>query len=316
MPALDYQDLLHGVTCIDTGYVRPGFAACYLIKEGNQAAFVDTGTAPSVPRLLEMLDATGIARENVAYVMPTHVHLDHAGGAGQLMRELPAAKLVVHPRGARHMIDPAKLSAGATSVYGEAVFRERFGELLPVPEERVIQANDGLILDLNGRSFLFVDTPGHARHHYSIYDETSKGIFTGDVFGLCYPQVRCVDRPFVFPTTTPVQFEPTVWKQSLDRLLDYNPQRIFLTHYGMLAGPIEKLTSDLCRRIDKLVEVARQAPEDETRHQGIVREMTLLLCNELAESKCAIARDKATRLFEQDLELNAQGLEVWLDRDL
>ncbi len=213
------QTLPNGITCIDTGYHRPALAACYLIEQGDQAAFVDSGTTRTVPKLLELLASRDIPRESIAYVMPTHVHLDHAGGAGELMRHLPNAKLVVHPRGARHMVDPSKLVAGATAVYGEAVFRENFGELVPVPEERVLLAVDGLRLDLNGRILLFRDTPGHARHHYSIFDEASRGFFTGDVFGLSYQEVDCASGPFLFPTTTPVQFDPAAWHKSLDLLL-------------------------------------------------------------------------------------------------
>ncbi len=227
-----YYQMPSSITCVDTGYFRPRLAACYLIEQGDQAAFVDTGTSRTTPRLLELLRIRSIVPESVAYVMPTHVHLDHAGGAGALMSQLPNAKLVVHPRGARHMIDPSKLIAGAKAVYGDAAFRERFGEIIAVPEERVVIANDGFTLDLNGRSLLFLDTPGHARHHYSIFDGISKGFFTGDVFGLSYREFDTAAGAFIFPTTTPVQFDPDAWHASLDRLLSYAPELMFLTHFG------------------------------------------------------------------------------------
>lgn len=310
---LEIQELPSGITCIDTGYRRPRLAACYLIEQNGKAAFVDTGTSHTAPVLLELLSIKGIPRENVAFVMPTHVHLDHAGGAGELMRHLPNAKLVAHPRGARHLIDPRKLLAGAIAVYGKAGFRKSFGALRAVSEQRVIIADDGLELDLNGRSLMFLDTPGHARHHYSIFDETSRGFFTGDVFGLAYQELCCATGPFIFPTTTPVQFEPTAWHQSLNRLLRYEPERMFLTHYGMVTQ-VEMLARDLRRRIDLLVRIARTAPQDDRRHEVILQAMTDMLTNELARAGCSVTHAEAIKHFQMDLELNTQGLEIWLDR--
>lgn len=310
--SVDHLELLNGITCIDTGYHRPALAACYLIEQGAKAAFVDTGTAHTVPRLLEFLKNKKIRREDVAFVMPTHVHLDHAGGAGELMRQLPNAKLVVHPRGARHLINPDKLTAGATAVYGESEFRKNFGKLVPTPEERVIVAEDGLTLDLNGRPLLFLDTPGHARHHYSIYDEASRGFFTGDIFGLAYQELNCASGAFVFPTTSPVQFDPAAWNQSLDRLLGHEPKRMFLTHYGMVTE-VTARANDLRRRIERLTKIAGEAPQDDRRHGVILQNMTEMLVDELKQAGCFIPADAAVDLFRLDLELNTQGLEHWLD---
>ena len=127
------HDLGWGITCIDTLQERPGLACCYLLGRDGEYAFVEAGTAHGVPRLLALLAERGIAREQVRYVIPTHVHLDHAGGAGVLMRELPAAKLVAHPRGARHLIDPSKLIAGAEAVYGKAAVAQMYGEIAAIP---------------------------------------------------------------------------------------------------------------------------------------------------------------------------------------
>jgi glyoxylase-like metal-dependent hydrolase (beta-lactamase superfamily II) len=308
-----YHALLNGITCVDTGYYRPALAACYLIEHNGQAAFVDTGISRTVPQLLQLLETKQIAREDVAYVMPTHVHLDHAGGAGALMAQLPSAKLVIHPRGARHMIDPTKLAAGATAVYGEVAFLKNFGELIPVAEERIIVADDGYSLDLKGRTLLFLDTPGHARHHYSIYDQTSNGFFTGDIFGLSYRELDTPASQFVFPTTTPVQFDPEAWHHSLDRLLSYNPERMFLAHYGMVTR-VEKLAGDLHRRIDKLTEIAKAA-HGKDRQDQIMPGMIDMLADELRATGHSLSTDEVVELFRLDLELNAQGLQVWLNRN-
>ncbi len=310
---MNITDLDYGITCIDTGYGRPGQVACYLLQEEDMVIFIDTGTFHSVPNLLEVLDKKKIDRESVAYVMPTHVHLDHAGGAGELMRQLPNAKLVIHPRGARHMIDPSKLLAGAVEVYGEAVFEESFGELLPVAEDCVIIADDGFFLELNGRPLLFLDTPGHARHHYSIYDENSKGIFTGDTFGISYREFDTRLGPFIFPPTTPVQFDPEAWHKSIDCLLGLKPERMYLTHYSMVSN-VEKLADDLRYRIDYFARIAMDSTNEEDRYQAIRSRMYEKLSSDLIAHDCRLDQADIEELLALDLDLNSQGLEIWLDR--
>ncbi len=309
----NYQDLGFGITRIDTGYSRPGLAACYLMESDKLAAFIDTGTFHSVPKMLQLLEQKNIPRENLAYIMPTHVHLDHAGGAGELMRHLPNAKLVIHPRGARHMVDPSKLTAGATAVYGEEEFRRHFGELVPVDESRLLIAEDNFTLELDGRPLSFLDTPGHARHHYCVYDDTSKGFFTGDTFGISYREFDGGNGAFIFPTTTPVQFDPQAWHQSLDRLMRYQPARMYLTHFGMVTNTT-KLADELRRGIDTFVNIARAANEPKDRHQFISEQMTTALLNDLATLECPVSVEVSKTLLEFDIELNTQGLEVWLDR--
>lgn len=307
------QDLPCGITTIDTGYERPRFAASHLIVEGDQAAFVDVGTTHSASLLLEALRRKGVPRENVAYVMVTHVHLDHAGGAGELLRHLPHARLVVHPRGARHMIDPGKLVAGSAAVYGEAQMLARYGEIVPVPAERVIEAGDGFTLDLNGRQLLLLDTPGHARHHYCVVDEASRGIFTGDTFGISYREFDVEGRSFIFPTTTPVQFDPPALHASIDRLMSHKPERIYLTHYGCVTDT-ERLAHDLHEQIDMYVAVARDAAgAGEARHQRIKEGLAEIMLARLARHGCTMAREQILGLLAMDFELNAQGIGVWLD---
>ena len=228
---LDYG---HGICAIDAHYQRPGLAALYLLIEGGQAAFIDTGTSRSVPDALDVLRQKGLAPESVDYVMPTHAHLDHAGGAGEMMRRFPNARLVAHPRAARHLIDPTKLITGVTAVYGAEAVACSFGEDVPVPAERVIEAPDGFTLSLGGRALRFLDTPGHARHHFCVWDERSRGIFTGDTFGVSYRELDTENGAFVFPTTTPVQFEPRALHDSIDRLMRYRPRQLYLTHFGRI----------------------------------------------------------------------------------
>ncbi|WP_295414031.1 MBL fold metallo-hydrolase, partial [uncultured Thiodictyon sp.] len=179
-------EVADGVFRIETGLYRHGLAACYLVRAHDRLAFVDTGTAYTAPHLLRFIDELGLTPNHVDYVIPTHVHLDHAGGAGDLMAACPGAQLVVHPKGAPHLIDPARLIAGASAVYGAQAFVADYKHLIPVPAERVIAAADGQEFDLGGRTLTFIDTPGHANHHGCIYDSQTRGCFTGDTFGISY----------------------------------------------------------------------------------------------------------------------------------
>jgi glyoxylase-like metal-dependent hydrolase (beta-lactamase superfamily II) len=309
---LPYTDLPERICCIDTLYQRPGLAACYLIESAGEAAIIDTGTAPRAPELLALLAHKGIAPNQVRYVIPTHVHLDHAGAAGQLMQRLPAAQLVVHPRGARHLIDPSKLIAGATAVYGEAKFKALYGELLPVPAQRVLEAEDGLILELGQRRLHCLDTPGHARHHICLYDEQSRGIFTGDTFGLSYREFDTSRGSFILPTTTPVQFDPEAWHGSLDRLLALEPDHLYLTHFGRVTDP-HRLAAELHRGLDDFVAIAigSGADADVRELQAGLRDWALV---KLADHGCRLSTPRILQLLEMDLELNAQGLAIWLSR--
>ena len=164
------ERLAHGIHVVDTGFHRPLFDAAYLIVEGGRAAFVDAGTNHSVPRLLAALAAAGLDVDAVDYVIPTHVHLDHAGGVGLLMQQLPGARLVVHPRGARHLAAPAHLIRSATSVYGADEIERSYGTLVPVDKARIVTTQDGMTIELAGRPLRFLHTPGHAMHHHCIWD--------------------------------------------------------------------------------------------------------------------------------------------------
>ena len=186
MTALNYQNLGDGIYCIDTALHRVGMAACYLVVENDQAAIIDNGTMYTIPSIMALLDKLGLGPDSVKYVMPTHVHLDHAGATGGLLSECGNATLVIHPKGAPHMIDPSRLAAGATAVYGEEAFARDYGELLPVDEDRVVAAEDGQDFNLSGRAISFYDTPGHANHHGCFFDHRTGSCFTGDTFGLSY----------------------------------------------------------------------------------------------------------------------------------
>lgn len=304
----------HGIHIIDTAFQRDHFDAAYLIVENGRGAFVDCGTSYSVPHMLAALEAAGLSPADVDWLIVTHVHLDHAGGAGALMTQLPNARLVVHPRGAPHMIDPAKLIAGAAAVYGEEEMTRSYGRILPVPESRVVVAEDGHRIDLARRELLCIDTPGHAKHHLCVWDARSRCWFTGDTFGLSYRELDSEHGAFVLPTTTPVQFEPEALKNSIARLLSYSPDGIYLTHFGRV-GNVEKLAGDLYEQIDAMTAIARDCDGGEERHRCMTAALTSLYQDRARNHGCLLDDAAIARVLAMDIELNAQGLASWLDRD-
>lgn len=309
----DWRNFGNGIYAFDSGYVRPVLAAIHAIVEDGRVAFVDTGTNHSLPNALEALSRLGLSVDAVDYVILTHIHLDHAGGAGRMMDAFPNARLVVHPRGARHMAEPARLVAGVTAVYGEDYVRRMYGEIMPVPAARIVEAPDGHVVTLAGRELLCIDTPGHARHHICVVDRKTGGIFSGDMFGLSYREHDVDGRPFIFPTTTPSQFEPEAMHTSIDRLLAFAPEAIYLTHYSRVDN-VAVLAADLHRRLSAMTDIAlalRDSGAD--RHDRLKEALAGYLLDELREHGCPLPEGTALGIWDTDLELDAQGLEVWMD---
>lgn len=304
------EELGDGVGCIDTGYARTGLAASYVIRDGGEAAIVETGTARAVPRILAALDGAGIAPQAVRYVIPTHVHLDHAGGAGALLTHFPNAELLAHPRGLRHLVDPGRLVAGAVAVYGQERFTRLYGDVVAADPGRVREAGDGSRWPLGSRELRVLDTPGHARHHFCVWDPRSEGWFSGDTFGIAYPELAFGGRPFLMPTTTPVQFEPEALKQSIARLMDARPRRIYLTHFGAIR-PDAELAATLCREIDHFVALALGVGEGPDAGARLRDALESHAISRLAEAGCRWRRDALARFLALDSDLNAQGLMHW-----
>lgn len=308
------EPLGDGLYAIDTGFHRPRFDAAYLVVDAGRAAFIDTGTNFAVPRHLAALAALGLAPEAVDWVIPTHVHLDHAGGAGLLMQALPRARLLVHPRGLKHMVDPEALAQGALAVYGQAEMDRSYGRLVPVPAERALPSHDGQRLVLGaGRVLEFIDTPGHARHHHCVWDERSRCWFTGDTFGLSYRECDSAAGPWVLASSTPVQFEPEPLKASVRRLLAREPAGMCLTHYGRV-GDVARLGALLLEQIDAMAALGQAERAHPQRAQRLRDGLGALVLQQLRQHGCADP-EALMPLLALDIGLNAQGLEAWLDRE-
>lgn len=302
-----------GITAVDTEYVHPGHAAAHIVQHGGRAAFVDVGTNDSVPYLLAALDALGIERGAIEYLLLTHVHLDHAGGAGRLMQELPNATAVLHPRGAPHMLDPAKLVAGSRAVYGEESFRRLYGDIVPIPAERVRVTRDGDTLSLAGRELEILHTPGHALHHQVFVDRAHACIFTGDTFGISYRELDSARGAFIIPTTTPTQFDPEQLIASIDRLLSYSPAALYLMHFSRVTD-VPRLGESLKGQIRELARLAEQSASAPDRAAAIRAGMGSLWRELATRHGCRLSGQQVLALLEGDLELNTQGLIAWLER--
>jgi glyoxylase-like metal-dependent hydrolase (beta-lactamase superfamily II) len=229
------------------------------------------------------------------------------------MQQLPAAQLVVHPHGAPHLIDPTRLMNGARAVYGDEEVARSYGDVVGVPAARVLRTDDGMQLDLAGRPLAFIDTPGHARHHHCIWDERSRGWFTGDTFGLSYREFDTARGPWLLPTTTPVQFEPEALRASVQRLLAREPECMYITHYGRV-GDVPRLAALLLEQMDAMVALALALPDDGERHVALMRGFGAIYRDRLQQHGCTLPAERIDELLALDCELNAQGMAVWLNR--
>ena len=302
-----YTSLGYGITCIDAAYVSPGMACFYLMEEGDECAVLETGTSHSADVLWQLLHARDIAPEQVRYVIPTHVHLDHAGGAGTMMAALPNARLLIHPRGARHMADPTRLVEAAKAVYGDELFYTLYGDIEPVDPARIGQMQDGEVVSLAGRPLEFRHTRGHAEHHFCIWDARSQGWFSGDMFGVSYPWCRFPGADFVFPSTTPSQFDPEAYLASLELLASYSPQRMFLTHHGELAYSAQKSQLLKCQ----IKAYSALAVADAGDVAALQQHLTRYTLDLISQFDASDAEAELRQRIAFDMQLNAQGLQMW-----
>jgi glyoxylase-like metal-dependent hydrolase (beta-lactamase superfamily II) len=303
----------HGVAAVDAHYVRAGLDAIHVIAHRGRAAIVDSGTTLSVPHLLAALETLGIARDAVDWLFLTHVHLDHAGGAGALLRELPRAQAVLHPRGAPHLVDPSVLVAATIGVYGEAAYRRLYGEIVPIDAARILVTRDGQRLELAGRPFEFLHTPGHALHHQAIVDLEANAVFTGDTFGVSYREFDVDGRAFAIPTTTPTQFDPGQLVASIRRIAALRPDAVYLTHYSRVTD-VPRLAESLERQVRHLAQLALAhagSPEAALAIRAGLRESWL---EQLREHGCRLDEAQVDALLRADLDLNVDGVLAWLAR--
>ena len=305
--------IANGIKVIDSGYYSKDFASIYILRQVNKVAIIETGNNFSVSNIQKALEKDGLSFSDVAYVIPTHVHLDHAGGAGQLMKQCKDAKLIVHPRGARHMIDPQKLIAGATAVYGEKKFKELYGDIIPIEANRVIEAEDNFLLDFEGRELKFIDTPGHAKHHFCIWDKQTGTMFTGDTFGISYRDLDKDGEVYIFPSTSPVQFDPKALVESINKIMKYNPHRVCLTHFSAIK-PSKQVVEQLIDGIKFVSDLAKKYATHNDAELIIREKMMSYFLKGLSKIGVADLNFCRERL-ELDVKINTQGLIYWQQKN-
>ncbi|PTQ53422.1 MAG: Beta-lactamase related protein [Hydrogenibacillus schlegelii] len=257
-PAEEIVRLGDGLALIDVYDLElPRRTGAYVFPEDR--IILETGPAMGAERLLSGLRALGVEPASIETIIVTHIHLDHAGAVGLLLREMPHARVVVHPRGARHLVDPTRLIAGARAVYGERYDRW-FDPVLPVPEDRLIVPEDGERRTFGRRTFLFLDTPGHARHHLGIVDLDAGGLFAGDTLGVLYADLLADGVFFVVPSTSPNQFDPEATLESARRLEALRPKTIYYGHFGA-TDRVEEAFYALKERLPGMLKTVRDALE-------------------------------------------------------
>jgi len=301
----DFVSYPHGIATIDTYYIKKDMAAAHLLVENGAALFVDVGPTPACPRLLAGLDSAGLTPEDVRYIVVTHIHLDHAGGAAALMKHCSRATLLVHPRGASHMIDPGRLIDASVAIYGQELFAELYGEIDTIDENRVQSVSDGWVLDFAGRPLHFFDTPGHARHHCCVWDPKSRGVFCGDTFGLAYPHLQTdPQRPFLIPVTAPAAFEPDALISSINRMLELEPETLYLTHFGPIPAHPESI-----RRLIELIDLHGRLVDQELDIAAVSAQLMDTFFDAYCNSGTPrLSREQFQKFLAVDVKINAQGI--------
>ncbi len=305
----------HACYTLDADPEHPQFVAAYLRVAGGECAFVETNTARSLPILLAALEAHGLTRDAVRYVIVTHAHLDHAGGAGALMAACPRATLLAHPRAARHLIDPTKLVASATHVYGAERFAALYGVIAPIPEERVRALDDDATVSLGDATLRFLHTRGHAKHHFVVHDPALGAVFTGDTLGLVYPRLQRAGL-FTLASTSPTDFEPDEARKSIARIVALDATTAYLTHFGAVRD-IRQIAAQLGRCIDESetwLDLAARSDAPVAELEARLREQIRAAIERQAD-EVGLTLDAADwDALAVDVDLNAQGIAFAADR--
>ncbi len=307
-PPVEVGEAGKGVYCVDLfegGH--PDRTCAYIVKDGGRAAIVETGAAPLSWRVLKSLETLGLSADAVEWIVLTHIHLDHGGGAGWLMENLPNAKVGVHPRGGRHLVDPSRLIAGARAVYGDR-FDSMFAPIVPIPADRVVEVPDGGTVAMStGRTFEIIHLAGHARHHFVAVDRTSDGVFTGDNAGVRYPWLSRYGFTPALPTTSPSEFDPPELEKTMDRLVNLGVKNYYFTHFS--CGTAAEVRE--CRNwIAGYVKLVKETGADWEKLRGRFRQEI----TEALVRRGVPAGAPELKSLELDHEINAKGVALWWEK--
>jgi glyoxylase-like metal-dependent hydrolase (beta-lactamase superfamily II) len=292
---------------VDCKYVEESFAAAYLCVKEGRGFFIECNTNHAIPFLLEAAQREGLDPSEIDGLLITHVHLDHAGGAGKFLEVFPRAVLYAHPRAARHAIDPAKLVESATRVYGAPFMQKLYGSILPCPAARVRALEEGERIPFADAFFETRSVRGHANHHVVAYESETGTLFSGDAFGVCYPRFHA-PHPLILPSTSPTDFDGAEALKAFDLILGFAPERVALTHYGFLQREVLAEAALHLReqiRISlELVEALRTGTLAPTEVESRLRERT----RHYFKTSGVEVSSSDWNLLEVDFRVNAQGL--------
>ncbi|UJR78493.1 MBL fold metallo-hydrolase [Sandaracinus amylolyticus] len=292
---------------VDCDYVMPGLACAYLRVQGDEAAFIETNTAHAAPKLMDALAREELAPEQVRWIVVTHVHLDHAGGTSALAKLCPNATVLAHPRAAKHLVDPAKLVASATQVYGADTFAQLYGTIEPIDASRVRALDDGATFELGGATLQVLHTRGHANHHFVVHDPARGTVYTGDTFGLVYPHLQRAGR-FAFPSTSPTEFDAAAARESIDRVVALETRTVCPTHFGEV-DRVGEIADQLRWWIDVSERAMRDvASLDDGSLEPTIRAKLEAAMEQALARRGLVGDEKDRQLLAFDLALNAQGL--------
>ncbi len=296
-----------GVQAIDTWMGRRERVTSAYLVEADEPALVETGPTTSKEALLAGLHELGVGPEDLAHIVVTHIHLDHAGGAGSVAPHFPAATVWVHERGAPHLADPSKLVASAERVYGREKLHRLFGPVEPVPADRLRALTDGDRIPLGGRELEAIYTPGHASHHVCLVDSASGGIFVGDALGVFLPDIRILR-----PATPPPEFDLDQAIASVERIAARQPPVVLFSHFGP-ALEVSHLCALAIQRLRKWTSVVAAALKETGELAEVVRRLREGTASEFAPAtheRLAGLEDRYELL--SSYEMNAQGLMRYL----
>ncbi|WP_342539825.1 MBL fold metallo-hydrolase [Heyndrickxia sp. FSL K6-6286] len=307
MSIIDVNERIKLIDLFDLGMSER--TGSFVILE-DSITLIETSASPSIRYLKQGLKELNIELDQIKFIILTHIHLDHGGGVGLFLQDCPNAKVVVHPKAAKHLADPSKLEMGARAVYGNQ-FDQLFKPILPVPKERIMVKNDGETLQIGKNTCLtFYDTPGHARHHFSIYDPVSNGMFTGDTAGIYYWMLKELGIDLYLPTTSPNQFNPTEMLHSIKLYREKSLNYLYFGHFGY-TKQVEFALNEVERWIEFFVDCGRKgyfySEMDEERIEYTYIRLKEGIINELLKQQ--VPKDhKIFKVIDLDLKVCSMGL--------
>ncbi len=314
---MKYEKIADHLYSIDTNDLGLKNRTTSYIIVDDKIALIETSASPSIPYILNALEELHIKPSDIDYLILTHIHLDHAGGAGVMMKYCPNATVLVHPKGVRHLVDPSRLIASARSVYGEN-FDAIFGEILPIQEKQLYAIGDREIIRLGSSTLTFYYTKGHANHHISIHESLTNGMFVGDTTGVYYPDMTGEEFDVILPSTSPNQFDPNLMEDSIQLFEKIKPNVLYFGHYGSYTHP-QFAYAEVRRYLPIFMDAGRQTMKEETDFTKQVQHTEEILTNSIfAELQTkGLSKDHPVfKIIPLDLAVSAMGIIDYLSKSL